>query len=128
MHVGATRRRSSRRSTRWSTRRGSTTLEHQARQRLLILDTGSRSPQSLRKPIERIVGKHASIQSSSSPAPDLDISAQQTAFLVGTIADAVGVFNYTVIGGGRIAPEPAWVRSHIATEQVPILGAVTCNS
>jgi hypothetical protein len=46
---------------------------------------------------------------------------------VGSVADAVGVFNYTVIGGGRIAPDPAWVRSHIATEQVPILGTVTCN-
>ena len=93
---------------------------------MLILNTGGTSPQSLRKPIERIVGADASVQILDS-SPDLDTSVKQTAFLVGTVADAVGAFNYTVIGGGRIAPDPAWVRSHIATEQVPILGAVTCN-
>ena len=36
-------------------------------------------------------------------------------------------FNYTVLGGGRIAPDPAWVSSHIGTAAVPILGSVTCN-
>ncbi len=39
----------------------------------------------------------------------------------------MGVFNYTPIGGGRIAPAKSWVESHIVTEQVPILGTVTCN-
>ena len=95
----------------------------------LLVSTGQRSPQSLRKPIERIVGGQASIQA-------LDIVAETgidpgarvlSAYVVGTVADAVGVFNYTVIGGGRIAPDPAWERTHIATEQVPILGAVRCN-
>ena len=47
--------------------------------------------------------------------------------VTGTVADAVGVYRYTVLGGGRIAPDPAWVRDHISTEVVPILGAVTCN-
>jgi hypothetical protein len=60
--------------------------------------------------------------------PDLDISVVQTALLVGSVGSAVGVFNYRVLGGGRIAPEPAWVAAHIRTEVVPILGAVTCNS
>ncbi|HET8664844.1 MAG TPA: M15 family metallopeptidase, partial [Nocardioides sp.] len=46
---------------------------------------------------------------------------------VGAFRDAVGVFRYTAIGGGRIAPDPAWVKSHIVTETVPILGNVTCN-
>ena len=45
----------------------------------------------------------------------------------GSVGDAVGTFNYTVLGGGRIAPDPAWVAAHIATETVPILGCVTCN-
>ena len=47
--------------------------------------------------------------------------------VTGTVADAVGVYRYTVLGGGHIAPDPAWVREHITTEVVPILGAVTCN-
>ena len=51
----------------------------------------------------------------------------QIAVVIGTVADAVGVFRYTVLGGGQIAPDPAWVATHIATETVPILGTVTCN-
>jgi hypothetical protein len=51
----------------------------------------------------------------------------QSATLVGTFADAVGVFRYKVLSGGRIAPEQAWVKSHIITDTVPILGEVTCN-
>ncbi|MET0523883.1 MAG: M15 family metallopeptidase [Nocardioides sp.] len=94
----------------------------------LLISTGGTSPQSLRKPIAKLVGGRASIQELDVVAREgLDIHAKQTAFVVGTVADAVGVFNYTVIGGGRIAPDPAWERTHIATEQVPILGAVRCN-
>ena len=94
----------------------------------LLISTGGTSPQSLRKPIARLVGGEASIQALDIVArTGIDPGAKQTAFVVGTIAQAVGVFNYTVIGGGRIAPAPAWVRSHIATEAVPILGNVTCN-
>jgi hypothetical protein len=94
----------------------------------LLISTGGTSPQSLRKPIERLVGGQASIQALDIVArTGIDPGAKQTAFVVGTVADAVGVFNYTVLGGGRIAPESSWVRSHIATEAVPILGNVTCN-
>ena len=94
----------------------------------LLISTGQASPQSLRKPIARVVGGDASIQALDAVARfGLDPGAQQTAYVVGSIADAVGVFNYTVLGGGRIAPDPAWVRSHITTAPVPILGSVTCN-
>ena len=37
------------------------------------------------------------------------------------------IITYTVLGGGRIAPDPAWVRTNIRTETVPILGRVTCH-
>jgi hypothetical protein len=84
-----------------------------------------KAPQSVRKPIEKIAGNRASVQILG---PDLDISVQQTAYLVGSVANAVGIFNYTVLGGGRIAPEPSWVAAHISTQVVPILGAVTCNT
>jgi hypothetical protein len=94
----------------------------------LLIYTGITSPQSVRKSVERIAGAKASVQSLDAVARyGIDITAQQTAFLVGSVADAVGTFNYTVLGGGRIAPDPAWVASHIATENVPILGDVTCN-
>ena len=94
----------------------------------LLITTGQTSPQSVRKPIEKAAGADASVQMLDVVAREgLDPDVQQTAFLVGTVADAVGTFNYTVLGGGRIAPDPAWVSSHISTESVPILGSVTCN-
>jgi D-alanyl-D-alanine carboxypeptidase len=91
---------------------------------LVVATYPLRSPQSVRAPMERIAGKTASVQILG---PDLDTSVQQTALLVGSVGTAVGIFNYTVIGGGRIAPDPAWVADHIVTGTVPILGSVTCN-
>lgn len=94
----------------------------------LVVSTGEASPQSLRDPIGTIIGKKISLQNLDVVTTrGLDPDAFQTAVLVGSFADAVGVFNYTPIGGGRIAPDPAWVAAHITTETVPILGSVTCN-
>ncbi len=93
----------------------------------LLINTGSTSPSSLRGPIERAVGTLAVQNLDAVAREGLDPDAVQSAVLVGSFADAVGVFNYTPIGGGRIAPDPAWVREHIVTEPVPILGSVTCN-
>ena len=91
----------------------------------LLVATGLASPQSVQKPIEKIAGSAASVQILG---PDLDTSVQQTAFLVGTVADAVGSFSYTVLGGGHIAPQPSWVASHISTRVMPIIGPMTCNT
>jgi hypothetical protein len=94
----------------------------------MLISTGQTAPESLRKPIARIVGDTAVVQNLDAVARyGLDPGAFDSAVLVGDFADAVGVFDYTPIGGGRIAPDPAWVRSHIVTETVPILGSVTCN-
>jgi D-alanyl-D-alanine carboxypeptidase-like protein len=94
---------------------------------LLVRATGT-APKLVSKPIERIVGKDISVQLVDvATRRGIDPSAQQVAVVTGTVADAVGVFRYTVLGGGHIAPEPAWVSAHIATATVPILGSVTCN-
>ena len=94
----------------------------------LLVSTGLASPQSLRKPIARVVGGQASIQELDVVArTGIDPNATLSAFVVGSVADAVGVFNYTVIGGGRIAPEPSWVAAHIETRVMPIIGSMTCN-
>jgi hypothetical protein len=95
----------------------------------LLIRTGSTSPSTLRKPIQRILsGTKASVQMTDVVAREgLDPTVVQTAVVVGTIADAVGTFRYTVLSGGHIAPDPAWVAAHIATATVPILGSVTCN-
>ncbi|CAN5362150.1 hypothetical protein BH09ACT12_BH09ACT12_34160 [soil metagenome] len=99
-----------------------------AQDNALVISTGQVAPQALRKPLARIVGTKISVQNLDVVSRlGLDPDAFNTAVFVGTFADAVGVFNYTPIGGGRIAPDPAWTASHIATEVVPILGSVTCN-
>ncbi|WP_435741828.1 M15 family metallopeptidase [Nocardioides sp. SYSU DS0663] len=90
----------------------------------LIVSTDITSPQALRKPIQEIAGADASVQILG---PDLDTTVQQTAFLVGSVSEAVGAFSYRVLEGGRVVPEASWVREHIRTEPVPILGSVTCN-
>lgn len=94
----------------------------------LVLSTGAAAPQALREPLAEVVGEEISVQNLDVVSRlGLDPEAFNTAVFVGSFADAVGVFNYTPIGGGRIAPEPSWVRTHIRTEVVPILGEVTCN-
>jgi hypothetical protein len=95
----------------------------------VLLSTGKAAPESIRKPLQRIVGDQASIQNLDIAARvGLDPQASYTAIPTGgTATDVVGTFNYTVIGGGRIAPDPAWVASHIGTEAMPIIGAMTCN-
>jgi hypothetical protein len=95
----------------------------------LLISTGIRSPESIRKPIQQIVGNKASVQRLDVAARlGLDPSAVQIGFLVGSAAQAVGSYSYTVLGGGRIAPQQAWVDSHISTQTMPIIGAMTCNT
>jgi hypothetical protein len=95
----------------------------------LLVSTGIHTPLSIRKPIQRIVGGRASVQRMDVAARlGLDPSTPQTAVVVGTAADAVGSFSYTVLGAGHIAPDRGWVASHISTETMPIIGPMTCNT
>jgi hypothetical protein len=95
----------------------------------LLVSTGIHAPGRIRGPIEKIVGHQASVQRMDVAARlGLDPSAGQTAFLVGSAADAVGSYSYRVLSGGRIVPDPAWVASHISTETMPIIGPMTCNT
>lgn len=95
----------------------------------VILNTGITSPQAVRDQIEKAVGKGTlSITALDIVAQaGIDIGTFQNVVPVGAFRDAVGTYRYRPIGGGRIAPDAAWVKSHIVTEQVPILGQVTCN-
>ena len=95
----------------------------------LIISTLKTSPQSVRPKVARILDPDTSIQLLDAVTRfGLDPGATQTAIPTGgSVAQAVGSFSYTVLGGGRIAPDSAWVRENIRTEQVPILGTVTCH-
>ena len=94
----------------------------------LLISTGKKTPQSVQKQVQKIIGPDFAPQMLDIASRlGLDPDAFQTVVPVGSFADAVGTFRYTPIGGGRIAPAPEWVRDHIVTEAVPILGNVTCN-
>ncbi|KQW47507.1 hypothetical protein ASC77_13715 [Nocardioides sp. Root1257] len=95
----------------------------------LLIRTGGTAPITLRAPIKQLLhDTGSSVQMTDAIARyGLDPDVVQTAVVVGTIADAVGTYRYTVLGGGHIAPDPAWVAEHITTQTVPILGSVTCN-
>ena len=91
----------------------------------LLVSTGLASPQSVQPEIQQLVGPGMSVQILG---PDPDLSVQQPAYLTGgSVAAAVGSFTYQILPHGRIAPDPAWVAANIRTEQVPILGQVTCH-
>jgi hypothetical protein len=93
----------------------------------LLISAGNSTPQALSRPIKRLAGDLAPQNLDIASRLGLDPDAVQVAVPVGTFADAVGTFRYSVLSGGRIAPDAGWVKSHIATEVVPILGSVTCN-
>lgn len=99
------------------------------RDNALLISTGKDAPQAVRKRLRQVVDGQAAIQMVDVVARSgIDPDATQTAYLTGgSVARAVGSFSYRVLGGGRIAPDPAWVAANIRTEAVPILGNVTCH-
>ncbi len=98
------------------------------RDNAMLIRTGRAAPGKVRHRLEKVLGPDAAVTPVDKASRiGLDPGAPQVAVVTGTVADAVGVFKYTVLGRGHIAPDPAWVREHITTEVVPILGAVTCN-
>lgn len=91
----------------------------------LLVSTGQFTPSALAKQFTRVLGDRATLQTL---ALEFDVNAVQTAVLSGTsVSEAVGHFTYTNRANGEISPDPAWVREYIRTEEVPILGRVTCN-
>lgn len=49
-------------------------------------------------------------------------------WLTGTdLGQQIGGFSYRWFPDGSIEPDPAWVRANIVTEQVPIIGSMTCH-
>jgi hypothetical protein len=95
----------------------------------LLVSTGSSTPVAARGPVQRIVGHGASVQRLDVAARlGLDPQAVQNVLLVGSVGDAVGSYSYSVLAGGRIAPQQSWVSSHISTETMPIIGPMTCNT
>jgi len=85
----------------------------------LLVRVGSLAPKDVAKKIRKVFEDEASVTLvDKATRIGLQPGAHQIAVVTGTVADAVGVYRYTVLGGGHIAPDPAWVREHITTEVV----------
>jgi len=94
----------------------------------LLVSAPGFDPQDVGKQVTRVVGDQAPLSYVDAVARyGLEPGAQLVAVVVGATADAVGTYTYTVLAGGKVAPDPEWVRTHISSEPVPILGMVTCN-
>lgn len=78
---------------------------------------------ALLRRIRTVVGARGTVQSVGSTR----LPAVRSARLVGPVGTQVTGFRYRDLGGGRIAPDPAWVRASIRTEEVPLLGRITCH-
>lgn len=93
----------------------------------LLITTSITAPDRVVKPVRRIAGEDVSVQRLDVVAREgLDLDAVQSPVLVGSVAQVVGHYTYTV-DGGRVVPSSAWVSANITTEVVPVLGAITCN-
>ncbi len=95
------------------------------RDNALLVSTGELTPSAVMDRLEKAVGPGITMQTL---ALEFNVDVRQTAVLSGSsVSDAVGTFTYTPHADGTLTPDQAWVRSFIRTEQVPILGSVTCN-
>jgi hypothetical protein len=90
----------------------------------MILSTGSLTPSKIITKLRQAAGPGLTLQILA-----LEFNTQvQTAVLTGaSVNQAVGTFSYTPHPDGRVTPDPRWVHTFIRTEQVPIVGSVTCN-
>ncbi|MGN6251359.1 MAG: M15 family metallopeptidase [Marmoricola sp.] len=92
----------------------------------MLVTTGDGAPtRALLKRLRAVTGRTASVQVLGF---QFDPQAVHTAILTGESVDAaVGTFNYTANGNGTVNIGGSWAAQYIRTENVPILGAVTCN-
>jgi hypothetical protein len=88
----------------------------------LLLTAGKTDPGALAARARKAVGTHGAVDLLALP------TSSPFAFLTGSrAAKAFGAFSYRYYPDGTIVPDARWVRQNIVTEQVPLLGAITCH-
>jgi hypothetical protein len=89
----------------------------------LLLSTGTLTPSQLKKDFEKVLDDKTTLKTLA-----IEFDVEQTAVLTGeSVNEAIGTFSYTDGPDGTVVPEKSWVNEYIRTEEVPILGTVTCN-
>ncbi|NUR07997.1 MAG: M15 family metallopeptidase [Nocardioidaceae bacterium] len=91
----------------------------------LLVSTGELTPSQISAQIRKAAGSGVTLQTL---ALEFNVDVPQTAVLsTSSVTDAVGTFSFTPHADGSVTPDPAWVSRYIRTEQVPLIGTVTCN-
>ena len=89
---------------------------------MLLTAPEGTDPAALAHQVRKVAGDGAQVDLLTATAAD------PTAFLTGgAAAKAFGAFSYRYFSDGTIAPDAGWVSDNIRTEDVPILGRVTCH-
>lgn len=94
----------------------------------LLISTFSRSPQSIEKPLRAIVGKEAEIRMiDAASRAGIDPGRVQTAVPTsGSVGAAIGTYNYRT-NGTQVFADSRWVAANIRTENMPLIGNVSCH-
>jgi hypothetical protein len=90
----------------------------------LLVSTGTFTPSAVTPRLKKVIGTGLTMQTL---ALEFDTQVQTAVLSGGSVTSRVGTFTYTPHPDGTITPDRGWVSSYIRTEQVPILGSVTCN-
>lgn len=95
----------------------------------MLISTLSSSPQSISKPLAKIVGKDAAIKMLDiASVLGLNPGAPQVAIATsGSVGALIGTYRYRVMGT-QVIPDSSWTASHLRTETMPLIGRVTCNT
>jgi hypothetical protein len=93
----------------------------------LLLDTGVVTPSEVTDRLEAVLARRAPDATVQVVSLEFDNTAQTAVLTDASVSDAVGHFTYTNGPDGTVVPDAHWVREYVRTEDVPILGTVTCN-
>lgn len=88
----------------------------------VLLTAGKADPGTLAAEARKAVGDDGAVDLLALP------TSSPFAFLTGSrAAKAFGAFSYRYYPDGTIVPDARWVRENIVSEQVPLLGTITCH-
>ncbi|CAN5527178.1 hypothetical protein BH10ACT10_BH10ACT10_15050 [soil metagenome] len=90
----------------------------------LLVSTGGFTPSAVTPRLKQVLPSGTSMQTL---ALEFDSSVRTAVLSGASVSDAVGTFSYTPHPDGTVTPQSSWVHEFIRTEQVPIIGSVTCN-
>ena len=92
---------------------------------VLVSVSDGADPGEVADGLRRALGRKVAVQELAATAQD---TGPQSAYLTGgSVAEAVGSFTFRPKPDGTVTVDPSWVAANIRTEEVPVLGRVTCH-